>query len=84
MELTEAILELVKAGQGIAVLAGWAAEAALRSGEIVVRPLTRSGIARQWSAATIRRRSRPAYLAAFISVLACAPTRRRRGFAVAV
>jgi len=84
MELTEAILELVKAGQGITVLSGWAAEPAVRSGEIVVRPLTRSRIARQWSAATMRRQSRSAHLAEFVSVLASAPTRRRQGFAVAL
>ena len=83
MELTEAILELVKAGHGVSVLAGWAAEGAVRSGAVVVRPLT-APIARQWSAATLRRKSPPGYLAEFVSLLAAAPSRRRRGFAVAV
>jgi len=84
MELTEAILEMVKAGQGIAVVAGWAAAPAVRTGAIVVRPLTRGGIERQWSAATLRRRSAPPHLTEFISALAASPARRRGGLAVAM
>jgi len=84
MELTEAILEMVKARQGITVIAGWAAEPAVRSGQVVVRPLTRAGIQRQWNAATVRRRALPPHLAEFIAALAASPVRRRGGLAVAM
>lgn len=84
MELTEAIIEMVKAGQGLAVLARWAAAPAVDSGELVVRRLTSNGILRQWSAATIKRKRIPPYLAEFTRALSACPTHRRRGLAVAM
>jgi len=84
MELTEAIIEMVKARQGIAVLARWAAAPAVRSGALIVRRLTAPGIVRQWSAATIKRKTRPSHLAEFTHALAGCPTHRRGGLAVAM
>jgi LysR family transcriptional regulator, regulator for metE and metH len=57
--LTEAIIELARAGQGIGFLARWAVPPG-RSG-LSKRPLGRSGYRRQWKVATLRgHRSGPA------------------------
>ncbi|HEY0140037.1 MAG TPA: LysR family transcriptional regulator [Thermoanaerobaculia bacterium] len=52
--LTEAIVELVKAGLGISALARWTIARELRSGGIVALPFTRKPLMRRWSAATLR------------------------------
>jgi DNA-binding transcriptional LysR family regulator len=46
--LTEAIVELVVAGRGIAVLASWAVERERSAGSIVTRPVG-DGVHRTWS-----------------------------------
>jgi LysR family transcriptional regulator for metE and metH len=74
VQLTEAKLEMVKAGLGLAVLARWAVAPQIASGAVVARPLTRKGYYRTWSAATLRSRSSPAHLKAFVRLLAEAPT----------
>jgi LysR family transcriptional regulator for metE and metH len=68
--LTEAILEMVKAGMGVGFLARWAVAPQERSGAIVTRPLTRRGFRRRWMAATLRARQTPAYLEEFIALIA--------------
>jgi LysR family transcriptional regulator for metE and metH len=65
VELTEAIVELVRAGQGIAAMAAWAIAPDVRSGRVVTRRLGRRGLRRRWYAATHARRV-PEYLRAFI------------------
>ena len=65
VELTEAIVELVRAGQGIAAMARWAIAPDVRSGRVVVRRLGRQGLRRHWYAA-VRARRAPDYLRAFI------------------
>jgi LysR family transcriptional regulator, regulator for metE and metH len=70
VQLTEAIIEMVKAGLGISVLARWALTEALASGKIVARPLTKRGLHRQWSAALLKSDFTPSYLPAFVSLLA--------------
>jgi LysR family transcriptional regulator for metE and metH len=67
--LTEAILEMVKAGLGVAILARWAIEPALKSGAVRGLRITRKGLARQWSVATLRGRSEPAWQSDFIALL---------------
>jgi LysR family transcriptional regulator for metE and metH len=79
--LTEAILELVKAGLGISVMQTWAVEPALRAGVVRAVPITRAGIHRQWSAVTLRDAGRIPYVDAFIDLLAARAmpvTHRRR------
>ena len=68
VELTEAILELVRAGRGVAVLARWAVAPDLGSGRLLARRLTRRGLRRRWFAATVARRP-PAHMAEFISLV---------------
>jgi len=77
--LTEAILEMVKAGLGISVMQTWAVEPALRAGEIRAIPITAGGIHRRWSAATLEAAGRIAHVEAFIDLLAsrAKPARRR-------
>ncbi|MEO8432636.1 MAG: LysR family transcriptional regulator [Acidobacteriota bacterium] len=77
MQITEAIVELVRAGQGISVMARWAAQPYARDGQLLLRRLTAPGIHRQWSAATRRLKAPPAHLSAFVRVLA--RTERRPG-----
>jgi LysR family transcriptional regulator for metE and metH len=73
IQLTEGIVELVKAGHGVAVLARWAVAPHLESGALKAVRLTREGFHRQWAAATVRQPSPPAYLRAFAELLAAGP-----------
>jgi LysR family transcriptional regulator, regulator for metE and metH len=67
--LTEAILELVKAGQGITVLPRWAVETYLGNGEYRALSITSHGLSRRWYAAVRRMKKSPDYLAAFLEAL---------------
>src|SRR5687768_14214063 len=51
LQLTEAIVELVAAGLGVAVLARWAVAPALRSGAVRATRIGKRGIRRTWFAA---------------------------------
>ena len=73
IQLTEAIVELVKAGVGVAVLARWAVAPHLEAGSLLAVPLTRRGFRRRWYAATVRQPEQPPYLRAFASLLAEGP-----------
>jgi LysR family transcriptional regulator, regulator for metE and metH len=66
--LTEAILELARAGQGIALLARWAVPAG-RAG-VIKRPLGRGGYRRQWKIATLRGQDSGVALAELVRLLA--------------
>ncbi|MGH7526388.1 MAG: LysR family transcriptional regulator [Gemmatimonadales bacterium] len=73
IQLTEGILELVKAGVGITVLARWAVAPHLEAGTLGATALTRGGYHRQWTAATVRQEKPPEYLRAFADLLARGP-----------
>ena len=68
--LTEAILELVKAGIGVGILAGWAIEPARRSGAVVAVRIGRDGVRRTWTAATLKDRPPTPWMTAFVKLLA--------------
>jgi LysR family transcriptional regulator, regulator for metE and metH len=68
--LTEAIIEMVRGGLGVAAIARWAVAPQLASGAVVGLPLTAHGFHRTWSAAQLRDKRAPAYLQEFIRVLA--------------
>lgn len=70
IQLTEGILEMVKAGLGIAVLARWAVDPELKRHTIKALPLTRKGFMRQWSVATLKNGPMPGYMDSFIKLLA--------------
>jgi LysR family transcriptional regulator for metE and metH len=78
--LTEAILEMVKAGLGISVMQTWAIQPALAAGEVTAVSITPGGIRRQWRAVTLKGAPRPAHIDAFIDLLAARamPARYRR------
>jgi LysR family transcriptional regulator for metE and metH len=52
IQLTEAIIELVKAGMGAAALAEWAVQPYLADGTLVSKRITRKGWHRTWNAIT--------------------------------
>ncbi len=70
VQLTEAIVELVKADVGIAVLARWAVAPHVEAGTLRALPLTRRGFRRHWYAAIVRQKTPPDYLTGFASLLA--------------
>ena len=80
MELTEAIVEMVAAGQGVGILARWAISPQLSAGALAARRLTRGGLSRRWSAAVLHRAGEPepAYLEEFIRAMARCPRHRVR------
>ncbi|MCI0489142.1 MAG: LysR family transcriptional regulator [Blastocatellia bacterium] len=70
VHLTEAIIEMVKAGLGISVLARWAAWMQIESGALLAVPLTGKGFYREWSAVMLKNKSSPPYLLEFVELLA--------------
>jgi LysR family transcriptional regulator for metE and metH len=70
VELTEAIIEMVKAGLGIAVMAEWAVAPHVESGALKALRLTRGGFRRQWRAATLKTKTPPPYLLKFAELIA--------------
>src|SRR6185436_745873 len=73
VELTEAIVEMVKAGVGIGVMARWAVKPQVEAGTLRTLRLTSKGVHRQWSAAMIRQKAPPPYLLRFVELLAANP-----------
>ena len=69
--LTEAILEMVKAGLGVAVLPNWVVRPYLQSGQLAAVPITKNRILRTWYAATLKTKQHQPYTTAFIEQLAC-------------
>ena len=72
IQLTEAIVELVKADLAVSVLPRWAVAPQLECGELVARSLTRGGRFRSWSAAW-RHRTPAGPLLDFVELLARHP-----------
>lgn len=73
VQLTEAIIEMTKAGVGIGILTRWAVATQVEAGAIRALPLTRKGLYRRWAAATLKSNSTPPYLSEFVRLLADNP-----------
>ena len=79
LPLTEVIIEMAAAGNGIGFLAGWAVALHVQTKRIVARPLSNRGFRRQWYAATLRNQPAPPFLAEFVELLStCSPKQARR------
>jgi LysR family transcriptional regulator for metE and metH len=70
VELSEAIVEMVKANLGIAVMARWAVARQLNAATLKALPLTKRGVHRTWKAVTLRAGRQPRYVGAFVDLLA--------------
>ncbi|HEX7140325.1 MAG TPA: LysR family transcriptional regulator [Vicinamibacterales bacterium] len=69
VQLSEAIIELVKAGLGVAAMARWAVEPSVRAGALRTARLTRRGFRRRWSAAMLRDMAETPYAKDFIDLI---------------
>jgi LysR family transcriptional regulator for metE and metH len=80
VQLTEAIIELVKAGMGVGALARWAVAPHLEAGTLRAVRVTKRGVHRLWSAVTFRERWEEPYVRGFVELLAreAFPTRTGR------
>jgi LysR family transcriptional regulator, regulator for metE and metH len=70
VDLTEAIVEMVKANLGIAILARWAIARHLNAATLKALPLGRRGFHRRWYALTMKSRRPPGHLDSFVELLA--------------
>jgi LysR family transcriptional regulator, regulator for metE and metH len=79
IQLTEAIIELVKADLGIAVLARWAVAPYVAAGALHAARRTRAGHRRQWSALVLRESAELPFVKDFAALIRRhAPASRRR------
>ncbi len=68
--LTEAILQMVKAGIGVAALPRWIVRPYAENGELAMVRITKAGLKRPWYAATLRDKAQPPYVSEFVKRLA--------------
>ena len=68
--LTEAMIELARAGAGVGILPRWSAQRAIAGGGVAALSLTRRGMRRQWVAATLAAQDEPPYITDFLDLLA--------------
>jgi LysR family transcriptional regulator for metE and metH len=77
LALTEAIVELVKAGVGVAVLARWSVQPHLDAGTLRGLRVTSRGCSRQWKAAVPKHLARANYIEEFVGLVqANSPVRK--------
>jgi LysR family transcriptional regulator, regulator for metE and metH len=74
IQLTEAIVELVRANVGVTVLARWAAAPYLSDGRLASVRISARGLPRQWYAATIKQTPVPLHLREFIQMIRLGPS----------
>ncbi|MEO9869680.1 LysR family transcriptional regulator [Ekhidna sp.] len=71
VQVTEAVLEMVRAGMGINVMAKWIIEPYLKDESLALVPVTKRGIHRTWQAITMEDEHSPQYLQNFVQHLRC-------------
>ena len=75
VQLTEAMIELVKAGLGVTILARWAVQPHLDAGTLTVLPIKSKALARRWSAVTLKQSADLPHVRDFIELLSEAAPR---------
>jgi LysR family transcriptional regulator for metE and metH len=70
VRLTEAIIEMAKAGIGVGVLSAWAVAPHVAAGTLRAVPLTRGRFGRTWSAIALKRAAGIPHVAAFMALMA--------------
>ena len=71
VQVADAIVEMVKAGLGVNVMAKWILEPFLKDKSIALVPVTKRGIHRTWHAITLKQENPPQYLENFVHHLRC-------------
>jgi len=66
VQVTEAIIEMVKAGLGVNVMAKWIVEPYLKDNQISLVPVTKRGLHRTWSTISLKQENPPQYLLNFV------------------
>ncbi len=69
MQLTEAQIEMVKAGYCIKVISKWAIQPYLKTQPITILPVTKKGLYRTWYFASLKKDKQPQYYQPFIRSL---------------
>ncbi len=69
LQLTEGILEMIKAGMGVSVLPRWSIANVIASGDVRAIRITRTGVFRKWYAATLSGIAPTPFLEEFIRLL---------------
>jgi LysR family transcriptional regulator, regulator for metE and metH len=73
IQLTEAIVEMVKAGLGVAALASWSVEPYVSTNALAAVRLAPNGIYRRWQAATLKQQTMSLHIREFCRLLAGGP-----------
>lgn len=73
IQLTEAIVEMVKADLGITVMAKWAIKPYLKSKKLAIVPVRDHALIRIWYAVTINQKHIPRYIEGFVQHLKAHP-----------
>ena len=68
--LTEAMIELARAGTGVGILPRWSAQRAIGSGAVAALSITRRAMRRRWAGATLAAHADPPYLVDFMDLVA--------------
>lgn len=71
VQVVEAVLEMVKAGMGINVMAKWIVEPFIEKHDLELIPVTKRGLHRTWYAISLEQENTPQYLDNFINHLRC-------------
>ena len=69
LQLTEGILEMIKAGMGVSVLPRWSIVNVIASGDVKAIRITKSGVFRKWYAATLNGVTPTPFMEEFIRLL---------------
>ena len=69
MQLTEAHIEMVKAGYCVEVLTKWAVDPYLKTQPITAIPVTKNGLKRTWYLASLKKDKQPGFYQSFIRSL---------------